>query len=197
MEKIICKKCGAELDINEFKNLGKKRWYNTCQCGDDTIINQFDYTIPSGTYIIYGDNKIGIVDGNDSIDTESFSDINYYVCPIEFTKDRPWSNHYVMLRRKDFTLNFNKPKIIVDMDSYHWSVETIENTNYYRLHADGITSYSLTKPNIPKDGVKINSACFVKYNGDDAIKLELADNKILYIKLRDLLLNKDEIDWYR
>ena len=60
--------------------------------------------VPNGTKVKFADGKIGIVDGNDEEETEDFEDINYYVCPIEFTNEEYWSNHYVMLLRNEFEI---------------------------------------------------------------------------------------------
>lgn len=65
--------------------------------------NIYDY-VANGTKVKYADGKFGIVDGNDSEETEEFEDINYYICPIEFTDEKHWSNYYVMLLREDFEI---------------------------------------------------------------------------------------------
>lgn len=62
------------------------------------------YLIPNGTKVRFADSRIGIVDGNDEEETEEFEDINYYICPIEFTNEQYWSNHYVMLPRNEFEI---------------------------------------------------------------------------------------------
>ena len=67
-------------------------------------INIKEYHIPNGTKVKFADGRIGIVDGNDSENTEEFKDINYYICPIEFTNKKYWSNHYIMLLRSEFEI---------------------------------------------------------------------------------------------
>ena len=52
---------------------------------------------------------IYIVDGNDSEDIDpedelGFENINYYLCPIEYTNEECWSDYYVFARRCEFEL---------------------------------------------------------------------------------------------
>lgn len=60
--------------------------------------------IARGTKVKFHDGRIGIVDWNDSEDTEEFENINYCVCPIEFTHLKYWSDHYVWLLRNEFEI---------------------------------------------------------------------------------------------
>lgn len=60
--------------------------------------------LPRGTRVKLPDGRIGIIDDNDAEVTEVFEDINYYICPIEFTNEEFWSNHYIMLRREEFSV---------------------------------------------------------------------------------------------
>ena len=62
------------------------------------------HLIPHGTKVKFYDDRIGIVDGNDSETTEEFENINYFICPIEFTYKRYWSDDYIMLLRDDFEI---------------------------------------------------------------------------------------------
>lgn len=46
----------------------------------------------------------GYVDGDDRENTDEFHDLNYYLCPVQYTKEKVWSNHYVMRLREDMKL---------------------------------------------------------------------------------------------
>ena len=63
-----------------------------------------EYLVPDGTKVRLPDGRIGIVDWNDNEDTEEFEDINYCICPIEFTHLENWSDHYVWLLREEFEI---------------------------------------------------------------------------------------------
>ena len=98
-----CLNCGSELD--SFISNDGLGWHSYCEkCGIGFDVNIEEYLIPNGTKVKFADEKIGIVDGNDKEETEEFKDINYYVCPIEFTNEESWSNHYVMLLRNEFEI---------------------------------------------------------------------------------------------
>lgn len=60
--------------------------------------------IKDGTTVMYHENSLGIIDGNDKEDTDEFENVNYYVCPIECTNKKYWANDYVMLRRSEFII---------------------------------------------------------------------------------------------
>lgn len=80
-------------------------WHGCCKdCNSSFDVDIEEYLVSNGTKVKFADGRIGIVDGNDNEDTEEFDDINYYVCPIEFTSEKYWSNHYVMLLREDFEI---------------------------------------------------------------------------------------------
>jgi len=69
--------------------------------------------ISNGTKVKLFNNTIGIIDGNtfediDPEDTNTFENINYYVCPIEFTKEKYWSDHYIMARKAEFKIERQK-----------------------------------------------------------------------------------------
>ena len=46
--------------------------------------------LPRGTRVKLPDGRIGIIDDTDAEVTEVFEDINYYICPIEFTDEDVW-----------------------------------------------------------------------------------------------------------
>lgn len=58
--------------------------------------------VENGTKVAFDNGRIGIVDGNDWEISESFEEINYFVCPIEFTNEEVWSDHTVWLLREEF-----------------------------------------------------------------------------------------------
>ena len=60
--------------------------------------------VPNGTKVMFDNGRIGIVDGNDWEISESFEEINYFVCPIEFTNEDVWSDHTVWLLREEFKI---------------------------------------------------------------------------------------------
>jgi len=65
--------------------------------------------VPDGSTIKLEDGTICVVDGNDfeCVDYEdenAFDNINYHVCPIEFTKEEIWSDHYIYARREEFEI---------------------------------------------------------------------------------------------
>ena len=101
--KIKCWNCGCEFDGTLSNDeLG---WHGYCQkCNSTFDVDIEEYMVANGTKVKFADGRIGIVDGNDNEETDEFEDINYYVCPIEFTNEECWSNHYVMLRMEDFEI---------------------------------------------------------------------------------------------
>lgn len=60
--------------------------------------------VENGTKVAFDNGRIGIVDGNDWEISESFEEINYFVCPIEFTNEDVWSDHTVWLFREEFEI---------------------------------------------------------------------------------------------
>lgn len=103
MRIIKCWNCGHEF-IGSLSNDGLG-WHSYCEeCESSFDVDIEDYLIPNGTKVKFTDGRIGIVDGNDNEDTDEFDDINYYVCPIEFTTLRYWSDYYVMLLRSEFEI---------------------------------------------------------------------------------------------
>ena len=101
--KIKCWNCGNEFD-GSISNDGLG-WHSYCEeCDISFDIDVEEYLVPNGTKVKFADGRIGIVDGNDEEVTEEFEDINYYVCPIEFTNEEYWSNHYIMLSRNEFEI---------------------------------------------------------------------------------------------
>ena len=92
-----------------FKRNG--HWYhdikNTSEVRPITIAN---YLLPNGTRVVLPDGGIGIIDGNDAETSEEFENINYYVCPIEFTSKKVWSPYYQMIRITEVILNQDQIK---------------------------------------------------------------------------------------
>lgn len=74
--------------------------------------------LPRGTRVKLPDGRIGIIDDNDAEVTEVFEDINYYICPIEFTNEEIWSNNYIMLRREEFSVEENTHKYLMEIYRY-------------------------------------------------------------------------------
>lgn len=102
--KIYCWVGEHWIDSN-ISNHGELGWGGYCEeCGSSFDVDIEEYLVPNGTKVKFADGRIGIVDGNDNEDTDEFNDINYYVCPIEFTSLRYWSDHYVMLLRSEFEI---------------------------------------------------------------------------------------------
>lgn len=101
--KIKCWNCGNEFN-GSFSN-DELGWHGYCEeCDSSFDVDIEEYLIPNGTKVRLADGRIGIVDGNDEEESEKFEDINYYICPIEFTNEQYWSNHYVMLLRNEFEI---------------------------------------------------------------------------------------------
>lgn len=98
-----CLNCGNEFyDSISNDSLG---WHGFCRnCNSSFDVDIEDYLVPDGTKVRFDDGRIGIVDWNDNEDTEEFEDINYCVCPIEFTHLENWSDHYVWLLREEFEI---------------------------------------------------------------------------------------------
>ena len=99
--KIKCWNCGNEFD--GFVSNDGLGWHSYCEeCNSSFDVDIEEYLVPNGTKVKFADGKIGIVDGNDNEESDEFGDVNYYVCPIEFTNEKYWSNHYIMLLRNEF-----------------------------------------------------------------------------------------------
>lgn len=80
-------------------------WHSYCEeCNSSFDVDIEEYLIPRGTKVKFDGNRIGIVDWNDNEDTEEFGNINYCICPIEFTHLKVWSDYYVWLLREDFEI---------------------------------------------------------------------------------------------
>ena len=98
-----CLNCGNEF----YDSISNDRfgWHGYCiDCHSSFDVDIDDYLVPDGTKVKFYDGRIGIVDWNDNEDTEEFEDINYCVCPIEFTNEEYWSDHYVWLLREEFEI---------------------------------------------------------------------------------------------
>ena len=97
MNKCKCLNCGKEF-IPESASNDNLGWYTTCpECEGSFEIDIKNHLLPRGTKVKLLDGTIGIIDGNDAETTEEYENINYYVCPMEFTNLDVWSNHYVMV----------------------------------------------------------------------------------------------------
>ena len=95
----------GEHEINSSLSNDEFGWHSYCEeCDSSFDVDIEDYLVPNGTKVIFADGKIGIIDGNDNEDTDEFDNVNYYVCPIEFTSMRYWSDYYVMLLRSEFEI---------------------------------------------------------------------------------------------
>lgn len=90
---------------SEVSNHGELGCGSYCEeCGSSFDVDIQDYLIPKGTKVVFDNDRIGIIDGTDEEITDEFNDINYYICPIEFTHLEHWSDHYVMLLREEFVI---------------------------------------------------------------------------------------------
>lgn len=97
---IKCFDCGYEF--NDIIEDEYGRYFRCKKCGE-----QFDITdlfIPNGTKVMYDNGSIGIVDGNDAEISIYFEEINYFVCPIEFTNEEVWSDHTLWLLKEEFEI---------------------------------------------------------------------------------------------
>lgn len=104
MKKLNCPNCGEHFDLTgaSADSLG---WHTNCpNCGCSFDIDIEDHLVPRGTKVITNDGVECIVDGNDEESTDEFEYINYYLCPIQYTHEKIWSNHYVMKQRDDFKI---------------------------------------------------------------------------------------------
>ena len=100
--KVKCLQCGYEFELESASN-DELGWHTTCpKCEGSFDINIEGHLVPNGTKVVMHDGKIGIVDGNDVENSEEFEDINYFICPLEYTHKEVWSNDYVFLLREDF-----------------------------------------------------------------------------------------------
>ena len=101
--KLICLNCGHEFDGSISNDeLG---WHGYCEeCDSSFDVDIEEYLVPRGTKVRFHDDGIGIVDWNDEEVTEEFENINYCICPIEFTGEEYWSDYYVWLLRDDFEI---------------------------------------------------------------------------------------------
>lgn len=80
-------------------------WHSYCEkCDSSFDVDVREYLVPRGTKVKFHGDRIGIVDWNDEEVTEEFENINYCVCPIEFTDEEYWSDYYVWLLRDDFEI---------------------------------------------------------------------------------------------
>lgn len=98
-----CLNCGNEF----YDSVSNDRfgWHGYCtSCHSSFDVDIEDYLVPDGTKVRFHDGRIGIVDWNDNEDTEEYENINYCVCPIEFTHLENWSDHYVWLLREEFEI---------------------------------------------------------------------------------------------
>ena len=98
-----CPNCGNEF-YGSISN-GRFGWYGYCRdCHSPFDVDIDDYVVADGTKVKFGDGRIGIVDWNDNEESEEFYDINYAICPIEFTDEEYWSDYYIFLMREDFEI---------------------------------------------------------------------------------------------
>ena len=102
--KTTCFSCNA---INEFTSAFQDElgWHVICPICDSSYDIDIElFLISNGIKVKYWGNGVGIVDGNDADITEQYEDINYYVCPVEFTHKKVWSDHYNMFLRSEFEI---------------------------------------------------------------------------------------------
>lgn len=104
---------------------GELGWGSYCEeCDSSFDVDIEDYLIPRGTKVRVRTDEndegwIGVVDWNDEETSDEFENINYCVCPIEYTHLEHWSDHYVWLRREDFEIvENNPPKYYFADDAY-------------------------------------------------------------------------------
>lgn len=124
MKKVNCLNCGHIFEPESFgcdKLVEDIAFFAVCpQCESSFDIDEDEamaVLIPDGTKVKYFGDEIGVIDGcdlhgYDDVDESMlydgsdavFDNINYYVCPIQFTTEEFWSDHYVMLRREEFEI---------------------------------------------------------------------------------------------
>lgn len=98
-----CLYCGNEF----YDSISNNRfgWQGYCRnCNSLFDVDIDNYLVPDGTKVKLPDGRIGIVDGNDEEVTEEFENINYFVCPIEYTDEEYWSDYYLFLLREEFEI---------------------------------------------------------------------------------------------
>lgn len=101
--KIKCWNCGHEFE-GSFSNDGYG-WHGYCEeCDSSFDVDIEEYLVPRDTKVRLEDGRICVVDGNDEEVTEEFENINYFVCPIEYTNEEYWSDYYLFLLRSDFEI---------------------------------------------------------------------------------------------
>lgn len=101
--KIKCWICGHEFEDSLSQDACG--WYGYCpECDSSFDVDIEEYLVPNGTKVKLADGRICEVDGNDEEVSEEFEDINYYVCPIEFTYKKNWSDHYIVVLREEFEI---------------------------------------------------------------------------------------------
>ena len=101
---IKCDRCGYEFEENLYNSLWGWRAFCT-RCSTIFYVDDInDYLVPDGTKVKLADGRIGIVDGNDEEVSEDFKNINYFICPIEYTDEEYWSDYYLFLLREEFEI---------------------------------------------------------------------------------------------
>jgi len=104
MQKVCCLQCGHEF-VPKSASKDELGWGTWCyECDSSFDIDIDEHLIPNGTKVKFYDSRIGIVDGNDEVDTDEFENINYYICPMEFTHKKTWSDDYIILLASDFEI---------------------------------------------------------------------------------------------
>ena len=107
-----CLSCGAASRFTGAFN-DELGWHTVCpECESSYDIDIEDHLVPDGKRVGYNGGKQGIVCGNNAADAPKYSDIRYYICPIEETRiaGGGLAAHYVSLTRGEFdvfALSFN------------------------------------------------------------------------------------------
>ena len=80
-------------------------WHSYCKACDSSFdVDVDEHLVPKGTKVLFHNGRYGVIDGTDAEDTKEFENINYFVCPVEHTHYKNWSDHYVMLLRDEFVI---------------------------------------------------------------------------------------------
>jgi len=113
---VQCLNCGHEFALKSwgYDMLDEDySFFAVCpECESSFDISDEDaesILVPHGSKVTLLNGIIGIVDGNDFEDADPtdenvFDNINYHVCPIEFTDEKIWSDHYIYVTREEFEI---------------------------------------------------------------------------------------------
>ena len=164
---VTCRNCGHEFALKSWsydKLEDDSAFYAVCpDCESSFDISDEDaesILIPDGTKVKLLNGIIGIVDGNDfkyvdPEDENAFDNINYHVCPIEFTNEEVWSDHYVYVRREEIKLIYKK--INMETMTLLEAFKTMLNGDNIKLDEDVFKESMEDEPNVITNEFTIQS----------------------------------------